>query len=52
MYQGGHGRAERAPASRSTAVMMQLLPCVVLAGAHDAFTDEAAGLPLVELVFR
>ena len=31
---------------------MQLLPCVVLAAAHDAFTDEAAGLPLVELVFR
>lgn len=32
--------------------VMQLLPCVVLAAAHDAFTDEAAGLPLVELVFR
>ena len=32
--------------------VMQLMPCVVLAAAHDAFEDEAAGLPLVELVFR
>ena len=35
--------------------VMQLMPCVVLAAAHDAFVGNeaaAAGLKLVELVFR
>ena len=32
--------------------VMQLMPCVILAAAHNAFDEEGAGLPLVELVFR
>ena len=32
--------------------VMQMMPLVVLCAAHDTFSDQAAGLPLVELLFR